>query len=103
MKKGKGEFSGSEIYEQLREIAKIDINDFFHFEISPPVKDLENPVYGGTRFAVKATIDDRIFVNYKIDVVSDFFPEAINSIQMHDWQIFSRVRFTYSGSTNLDS
>ena len=54
------------IIRELRQLVKLDLNDFFTFEVSPARKDLKNVPYGGARYSVSSFIDKRLFVRCEL-------------------------------------
>jgi len=73
------------IIEELRQLAKIDLNDFFTFEISNAKIELENAPYGGARYSVASYIDKRLFVGFQLDVGADVIVDEIENINGSDW------------------
>ncbi|MFT5319264.1 MAG: putative nucleotidyltransferase component of viral defense system [Chlamydiales bacterium] len=93
-----GRFNGSvekaieaEILEELRIIARLDLEDFFVYQIGESQLDLENAPYGGARYPVVTLIDGRRFVNFKMDVGLDILVNQVEKIKGHDWLDFCQV------------
>ena len=73
------------IINELRQLAKLDLNDFFTFEISPARMELENAPYGGARYSVSSFIDKRLFVRFQLDIGADVIVDEIEDIDGCDW------------------
>ncbi len=56
------------LWESLKDIAKIDLNDWFTFVVNAPTKELALPTYGGWRFLVISKIGTREFNKFNVDV-----------------------------------
>ncbi len=56
------------ILQELILLTRIDLNDYFIYQIGQPQSDIENAPYGGSRHSVKAVIDGRPFVDFHLDV-----------------------------------
>lgn len=61
--------SENEIWDLLKEISKIDLKDWFSFDVLAPQKELTLPTYGGWRFPIIAKIGDKEFKRFNIDIV----------------------------------
>lgn len=71
------------IKEALIEKSRIDLGDYFDFEISGPVTDLENAPYGGARYSIDAKIDGRTFSKFQIDIgIGDVWIEPHDEIPL---------------------
>ncbi len=79
------------ILEELRELARKDLNDFFIYQIGTPQADLDNPPYGGARFPVSAFIDGRLFVRFQLDVGADVVVAQTETIYGTDWLDFCGI------------
>jgi hypothetical protein len=76
----------------LQRAASEDLNDFFHFAIAYPVKDLVGAPYGGARYPVEARMDGRIFARFHLDVATgDPVLDPIEQVQGHDWLAFANI------------
>ncbi|MFA6118483.1 MAG: nucleotidyl transferase AbiEii/AbiGii toxin family protein [Parachlamydiales bacterium] len=73
------------IIEELRQLSKIDLNDFFTFEISKAQMELENAPYGGARYSISSFIDKRLFVRFQLDIGADVIVDEIEDIDGCDW------------------
>lgn len=73
------------IIHELRQLAKLDLNDFFMFEISKAKIELENAPYGGARYSVSSSIDKRLFVRFQLDIGADVIVDEIEDIEGSDW------------------
>lgn len=76
---------GAIIGQELRELAKEDLNDYFTFEIGKPRMDLDNAPYGGARYSVASFLDKRLFVRFQLDVGADVITDEIELIDGSDW------------------
>lgn len=56
------------IKEILIQQGALDLGDYFEFETSDPVKDLEGAPDGGVRFHIEARLDDRTFEKFLLDI-----------------------------------
>lgn len=76
----------------LQEHARIDLKDFFVFTIGEPVMDLENAPYGGSRFPVDASLGDRSFEKFSLDVgVGDVWIEPLEELSSRPWLEFAGI------------
>ncbi|MBF5059624.1 hypothetical protein NEPTK9_001140 [Candidatus Neptunochlamydia vexilliferae] len=75
----------SVITEELRELAKKDLNDYFTFEIGQAKKDLDNAPYGGARYSVASFLDKRLFVRFQLDVGADSVVDEVEFMEGSDW------------------
>lgn len=57
-----------ELWDSFKEMAKIDLNDWFTFEVNAPTKELILPTYGGWRFLVVSKIGPREFNRFNVDI-----------------------------------
>lgn len=81
----------AQILEELRIIARLDLEDFFVYQIGESQLDLDNAPYGGARYPVVSLIDGRSFVNFKMDVGLDILVNHVENIKGHDWLDFCQV------------
>jgi hypothetical protein len=64
----------------LAEAGRIDLGDFFTFEVGGVQMKLDGPVYGGARYPVRAIVDKRLFVAFHVDAAAgDYVPEEVES------------------------
>ena len=78
------------ILRELRTRGSIDLNDFFIFQISEPIMDLDAAPYGGARFSVETLVDGRIFSKFHLDVgVGDDLIEPVDIVIGEDWLGFA--------------
>ena len=73
------------IIQELQELVKIDLNDFFTFEIGQARMDLDNAPYGGARYSIASFVDKRLFVRFQLDVGGDAILDAIEYIEGSNW------------------
>ncbi len=79
------------ILQELQTLARIDLNDFFTYQIGQPQSDIENAPYGGSRHNVLAVIDNRPFVEFHLDVGGDFLIDQIENVPGGDWLEFCGI------------
>ena len=73
------------IVRELRQLMRLDLNDYFTFEISTARRDLDNAPYGGARYSVSSFVDNRLFVQFQLDVGADVLVDEIEQIKGSDW------------------
>ena len=73
------------IIRELRQLAKLNLNDFFTFEVSPARMDLKNAPYGGARYSISSFVDKRLFVRFQLDIGADVIVDEIENIDGSDW------------------
>ncbi len=59
------------IVRELRQFVKVDLSDYFTFEVGHARMDLDNAPYGGARYSVSSFVDKRLFVRFQLDVGAD--------------------------------
>lgn len=79
------------ILEELRELARKDLGDFFIYRIGETQIDLDNAPYGGARYPVTSFIDGKIFVCFQLDVGADAIVTHVETLQGTDWLDFCAV------------
>ena len=75
----------SAIARELRNLVKLDLKDYFIFEVGPARMDLDNAPYGGARYSVSSFIDRRLFVRFQLDVGADVVVDEIEQVEGSDW------------------
>ena len=76
----------------LQETGQRDLNDFFSFRVGAPTMDLDGAPYGGSRYPVEATMAQRTFVKFHLDVgIGDVVLEPLGHIQPRDWLGFALI------------
>lgn len=60
--------SQDDILEMLKKICKIDLEDWFSFEVFPS-QELAQPQYGGWRYLIIARIGNKEFRKFNVDIV----------------------------------
>ena len=65
------------IVRELRQLIKVDLKDYFTFEVGQARMDLDNAPYGGTRYSVSSFIDRRLFVRFQLDIGADVVVDGI--------------------------
>jgi len=67
--------------EILLKQAALDLNDFFQFTITGPIKDINAAPYGGARFHVEAIVDARSFEKFHLDIgIGDVWVEPLETL-----------------------
>jgi len=75
----------SMILEDLRQLAKQDLGDFFIYQIGEAQLDLDNAPYGGARYPVTSLLDGKVFVRFQLDVGADAIVTHTETLQGTDW------------------
>ncbi|MFQ5730025.1 MAG: nucleotidyl transferase AbiEii/AbiGii toxin family protein [Waddliaceae bacterium] len=73
------------IVRELRQLVKVDLKDYFTFEVGQARMDLDNAPYGGARYSVSSLIDKRLFVKFQLDVGADVIVDEIEQVDGTDW------------------
>lgn len=81
-----------EIFQELRDISQMDMQDFFSYQIGEAQLDLENAPYGGARYPVVSFLDGRLFVRFQMDIGLDIMVNKVDKIRGHDWLEFCDIR-----------
>lgn len=76
------------ILQELQRFARVNLNDYFTYQIGQPQSDIENAPYGGSRHNVSAVINNRLFVEFNLDVGGDFLIDQIEKIPGKNWLEF---------------
>ncbi len=79
------------IISELQALVRIDLDDYFTFEIGSARKDLDNAPYGGARYSVASFVDKRLFVRFQLDVGADILVDDIEQIDGTDWLNFCGI------------
>ena len=83
---------GDAVLGHLQEAGRLDLNDFFTFRVGAPMMDLDGAPYGGSRYPVEATMAQRTFVKFHIDVgIGDVVLDPLERIQTRDWFAFAEI------------
>lgn len=80
------------ILDELQELARVDLKDFFTYEIGKAQLDFDNAPYGGCRFPVSAVIGGKLFVRFQLDVGADVVVDQVEQIKGVDWLEFCEVK-----------
>lgn len=76
----------------LQNAANIPLGDWFKYVIGPPMMDLTGPPYGGARYPVDASMDERIFTKFHLDAgIGDAVMQPRETIVGRDWLGFAGV------------
>lgn len=73
------------ISEELNELARKDLGDYFTFEVGDARMDLDNAPYGGARYSVASFLDKRLFVRFQLDVGADAIVDEIELLEGSNW------------------
>lgn len=79
------------ILQKLQTLARINLDDYFVFQIGQPQIDIENAPYGGSQHNVTAIIDSRPFVEFHLDVGGDFIIDPIEKVHGTNWLDFCGI------------
>lgn len=79
------------ILNDLKDLAELNLNDHFIYQIGEAQIDLENAPYGGARYPVSTFINDKIFVRFHLDVGADFLLDEVETIQGTNWLEFCAI------------
>jgi predicted nucleotidyltransferase component of viral defense system len=95
LRKGGWDENAAAILETLRNGAAVALHDFFVFQISDPIQDLDAAPYGGARYPVEARMDARTFAKFHLDLSSgDVLREPYVRLQGRDWLAFAGIHHT---------
>ncbi|HEY4046503.1 MAG TPA: nucleotidyl transferase AbiEii/AbiGii toxin family protein [Acidobacteriaceae bacterium] len=84
--------AGDAVLEHLQEAGRLDMNDFFSFRVGAPMMNLDGAPYGGSRYPVEATMGQRTFVKFHLDVgIGDIVLDPLERIQTRDWFAFAEI------------
>ena len=84
-----------EIHGLLIKSGKIDLVDFFSFQVNKPISDSIETI-GGVRFPVLSLLDGRIFEQFHVDVgVNDRLLEPPEYLYMPSWLDFANIKSTF--------
>lgn len=80
-------FEGSDrltlLKEELIKNARLQLDDYFEFQISGPKMELLNAPYGGARFGVVALIDGKKFSSFDLDIgIGDVWIEPHDNLDL---------------------
>jgi predicted nucleotidyltransferase component of viral defense system len=79
------------IHQELQILARINLSDYFIYQIGPPKVDIENAPYGGSRHDVIALIDSKPFTGFHLDVGGDFLIDDIENVHGVNWLEFGGI------------
>jgi hypothetical protein len=93
IKKGKGTIpSPEDLRSFFQNKASLQLGDYMEFIVSLPVRQLANPIYGGSRFSVDAKMAGRLFAKFSIDVsIGDGWIESHDNLLSRDWLAFAGI------------
>lgn len=89
--KGRTEPISLIILDELRELTRTNLNDFFVYQIGEPQIDMENAPYGGARYHISSLIDGKIFIKFHLDVGADAIVTKTETFQGTDWLNFCGI------------
>ncbi len=88
-------YKAKEIHGLLVKSGKIDLGDFFSFQVNKPSSDAIETI-GGVRFPVLSLLDGRLFEQFHIDVgVSDQLLGSPDYLNMPSWLDFANIKSTF--------
>ena len=79
------------VLDKLHLLANNDLGDYFTYRIGAPIKDLENAPYGGMRYPVSTLIDNRLFVQFQLDVGGDLVVDRVETINCPNWLEYCNI------------
>src|SRR3990167_9258229 len=80
------------LHEMLIEKAQIDLKDYFEYEISAPVLEINNAPEGGSRFPIETKMDGRMFARFKLDIgIGDTWIKPLEKVKTPDWLGFAGI------------
>lgn len=69
--------------EELIKNARVQLDDYFEFQVSDPKMELLNAPYGGARFGVVALIDGKKFSSFDLDIgIGDVWIEPHDHLEL---------------------
>lgn len=80
------------IIRELRQLVKLELEDYFTFEVSESRMDLDNAPYGGARYAVSSFVDKRLFVRFQLDVGADVIVDKIEQVNGSNWLEYCGIK-----------
>ena len=76
----------------LSEQTSQELGDYFEYQISGPIMELENAPLGGSRFLIEARMDGRTFDRFHIDIAfGDLWIEPLDSVAPRAWLDFAGI------------
>lgn len=94
--KGKPQAAGTKRTEYIQDLlsnaSKKDLGDFFIFRVGGAQLELDGPLYGGARYPVEASIDNRLFVSFHVDAsVGDYIPADLETAREQNLLSFAGI------------
>lgn len=87
-----GQWDDAAVRLLLQDLANADLGDGFEFLIGEPTMDLDAAPYGGSRFPVEASMGDRTFASFHLDVsAGDVLREPFELLEGQDWMGFAGI------------
>jgi hypothetical protein len=87
-----GQWDDAAVRLLLQDLANADLGDGFEFLIGEPTMDLDAAPYGGSRFPVEASMGDRNFASFHLDVsAGDVLREPFELLEGQDWMGFAGI------------
>ena len=84
--------AGDSVLEYLQEAGQRNLGDFFSFRVGAPTMDLSGAPYGGSRYPVEATMAQRTFAKFHLDVgIGDVVLDPLEHIETRDWLSFAEI------------
>jgi hypothetical protein len=79
------------ILDRLQNLSRKDLHDYFVYRIGAPTRDLENAPYGGSRYPVTALIDNRLFVQFQLDIGVDLIVDRVETTKGSNWLEYCNI------------
>jgi len=79
------------ILEELRNLAEIDLGDYFTYTLGTSQLSLDNAPYSGGRYSISTFIDDKLFVRFHLDVGGDVLVLDTETVTTPDWLQFCHI------------
>ena len=83
---------GNGLLKQLQDAGAKGAGDYLHYRIGEAIMELDGAPYGGARYPVESTMDERTFVKFHLDVgVGDVVLDPPEQARMRDWLGFAGI------------
>jgi hypothetical protein len=83
---------GKQVRVMLQDAAAIQLNDYFEFLVGEPREELDGAPEGGSRYAVEARTDGRVFARFHVDIgIGDEVLEPVDVVEGRDWLGFGGI------------
>lgn len=76
----------------IRQVATIDLSDFFEYTVEESILNLENALYGGHRFPVECRMAGRRFAHFHVDIAAgDVWLDTHVALPGKEWFDFAGI------------